>query len=268
MSESIFLINSKGELEELNESGYLTEDELQSLLARYPNLISGKQINSDNPRRWLLVTREMGVPDEQDMSNRWALDHLFIDQEGIPTLVEVKRSTDTRIRREVVGQILDYASNAIAYWKIEDIISNFQSTCKDLNVDYEERLNEFLDMGTEPDEFWQIVDTNLKAGKIRMMIIADSIPKELKRIIEFLNEQLNPSEFLGLEIKQFSGRDIKTLVPSVLGNTSTSQLTKTKTSKTKIYREEEDYIKEFEQFNGSESIEIINKMTFLLKSML
>ena len=28
-----------------------------------------------------------------------------------PTLVEVKRSSDTRIRREVVGQMLDYAAN-------------------------------------------------------------------------------------------------------------------------------------------------------------
>ena len=30
----------------------------------------------------------------------------------IPTLVEVKRGTETRNRREVVGQILDYAANS------------------------------------------------------------------------------------------------------------------------------------------------------------
>jgi hypothetical protein len=33
------------------------------------------------------------------------------DQNAVPTLVEVKRSSDTRIRREVVGQMLDYAAN-------------------------------------------------------------------------------------------------------------------------------------------------------------
>ena len=43
---------------------------------------------------------------------RWLVDRLFLDQDGVPTLVEVKRSSDTRIRREVVGQLLEYAANA------------------------------------------------------------------------------------------------------------------------------------------------------------
>ncbi|MCO6480232.1 MAG: hypothetical protein J5I94_26570 [Phaeodactylibacter sp.] len=53
------------------------------------------------------------------------MDHLFVDQDAIPTLVEVKRSTDTRIRREVVGQILDYAANAALFWPIERLIVQF-----------------------------------------------------------------------------------------------------------------------------------------------
>jgi hypothetical protein len=44
---------------------------------------------------------------------------LFLDQDAIPTLVEVKRSTNTDIRRKVVGQLLDYAANAVAYWLVE-----------------------------------------------------------------------------------------------------------------------------------------------------
>jgi hypothetical protein len=31
-----------------------------------------------------------------------------LDQDAVPTLVEVKRSSDTRIRREVMGQMSDY----------------------------------------------------------------------------------------------------------------------------------------------------------------
>ena len=53
--------------------------------------------------------------------NRWSLDHLFLDQEGIPTFVECKRSTDTRARREVVAQMLDYAANGLQYWSMERI---------------------------------------------------------------------------------------------------------------------------------------------------
>ena len=42
------------------------------------------------------------------------MDHLYIDQNAWPTLVEVKRSKDTRIRREVVGQMMDYAAEKSA----------------------------------------------------------------------------------------------------------------------------------------------------------
>jgi hypothetical protein len=113
------------------------------------------------------------------------LDHLFIDQDGIPTLVEVKRSTDTRIRREVIGQILDYAANAVSYWTIEEIIHRYEEQCKSINKDSFLSLQDFLQNENEPENFWELTKTNLKAGKIRMLIIADIIPKELQRIIYF-----------------------------------------------------------------------------------
>ncbi|MFZ1799434.1 MAG: hypothetical protein WAU24_06175, partial [Chitinophagaceae bacterium] len=197
MSETIFHLNNSGELTELNESSYISEDLLQNLLANYPNLISGSQINSLRPRRWLLISREFRVPDDKDASGRWSLDHLFIDQDGIPTLVEVKRSTDTRIRREVIGQILDYAANAVSYWTIDEIINQFDKQCKHTDKDSMLELQEFLQGENESDNFWELTKTNLTAGKIRMLIIADKIPKELQRIIEFLNEQMSPAEILG-----------------------------------------------------------------------
>ncbi|WP_223816114.1 hypothetical protein [Adhaeribacter rhizoryzae] len=135
MNETIFHLDNSGKLTELNEANYISEDLLQKLLADYPNLISGSQINSLRPRRWLLISREFRVPDDKDASGRWSLDHLFIDQDGIPTLVEVKRSTDTRIRREVIGQILDYAANAVTYWTIEEIIHRFDEQYKSQNKD-------------------------------------------------------------------------------------------------------------------------------------
>ena len=115
----------------MEEAPYDSESLLQKLLADHPDLLAGDQINAEEPRRWLLVTREMAVPGEQDGAGRWSLDHLFLDQDAIPTLVEVKRSSDTRIRREVIGQMLDYAANAVAYWPVEEIKAKFESRCKD-----------------------------------------------------------------------------------------------------------------------------------------
>ncbi len=63
-NSKIFLIAGDGadRLTQMTETDYITEDVLQSFLARYPDLLPGDQINPDNPRRWLLVTREMAVP--------------------------------------------------------------------------------------------------------------------------------------------------------------------------------------------------------------
>jgi hypothetical protein len=49
----------------------------------------------------------------------------------------------------------------------------------------------------------------------------------MQRIIEFLNEQMSPCEILGLEIKQFLGKDLKTLVPRVIGATVNAKSQKT-----------------------------------------
>ncbi len=162
---SIFLIHDSGDLVEMRESPYDSEDLLQNLLDKYPKLLAGDQINASQPRRWLLVCREMSVPGEEGGSGRWSLDHLFLDQAAIPTLVEVKRSTDTRIRRQVVGQMLDYAANAVAYWPVEEIKARFESRCKEDGVEPDAELAGLLGEGQDASTFWQQVKTNLQAGR-------------------------------------------------------------------------------------------------------
>ncbi len=61
------------------------------------------------------------------------------------------------------------------------------------------------------DRYWKLVDTNLKAGRVRLVFVADSIPPELRRVVEFLNSQMNPAEVLAIEIKQFVGSGVRTL---------------------------------------------------------
>jgi hypothetical protein len=267
MGEKIFVLDNDGVLQELNEASYISEDMLQQLLANYPNLISGSQINTLRPRRWLLVSREFGVPDEQSAANRWSLDHLFIDQDGIPTLVEVKRSTDSRIRREVVGQILDYAANAVSYWIIEEIRYRFFEHCKKAGKETSQVLEELLQNEIDADQFWEITKSNLKAGKIRMLIIADKIPRELQRVIEFLNEQMQSAEILGLEIKQFTGlNNLKTLVPRVIGQTTTAEDLK---GNLKVKREqwnEDAFIDEIAKQRGQKEREIVKQILEWLHS--
>lgn len=195
MKGNIFLLQGGGSLVKMKEAPYDSEDLLQELLARYPDLLAGDQIDGDEPRRWLLVSREMAVPGEEDGAGRWSLDHLFLDQDAIPTLVEVKRSSDTRIRREVVGQMLDYAANAVMYWPVESIRSRFEKTCELQRMEPTSTLTAFLRESGDCEGFWQQVKTNLQAGRIRLVFVADEIPTELRRVVEFLDGQMDPCKF-------------------------------------------------------------------------
>src|SRR5215213_328791 len=125
----IFVLDANRKLHELREQPYETEALLQQLLSDFPDLLAGELVDSEAPRRWLLISPELGLADGDDASNRWAVDHLFLDQDGIPTIVEVKRSTDTRIRREVIGQVLEYAANAVSYWPVEKLQATFEGRC-------------------------------------------------------------------------------------------------------------------------------------------
>ncbi|MEM3486549.1 MAG: hypothetical protein QXI12_13130 [Candidatus Methanomethyliaceae archaeon] len=226
MTQGIFLIQSDGSLVELAEAPYDSEALLQELLARYPNLLSGSRPMVNRPRRWLLIKREMGIQDKDNAGDRWSLDHLFLDQDGIPTLVEVKRSTDTRIRREVIGQMLDYAANAIVYWPVERIQAELESTATSQGLDADIWIQEFLGEDHDILEFWQNVKANLASGRIRLIFVADEIPRELQRVVEFLNQQMNPAEVYAVEVKQYVGQGIRSLVPRIVGITADAEIRK------------------------------------------
>jgi hypothetical protein len=260
MNGGIFLIQSSGQLVEMKEESYDSEEVLQELLAKYPNLLAGDQMDTVTPRKWLLVSREMGVPSEEEGADRWSLDHLFLDQDAIPTLVEVKRSSDTRIRREVVGQLLDYAANAVVYWPVETIRARFEQTCREGNLDPAKELTTFLGVDSGGGDFWQRVKLNLQAGRVRMLFVADEIPEELRRIVEFLNSQLDPAEVLAVEVRQYVGHGLKTLVPRVFGQTEKAVTKKQAGAKEERPWDEASFLDALRQRRPIEEVEVARSL--------
>jgi hypothetical protein len=100
----VFVLTDQHQLVPMDSAQFVTEDEFQSLLEKFPELLSGDTAERDTPERWLLLNREQSVPAEEGAAGRFAIDHLFVDQDAVPTLVEVKRQTDTRLRREVLAR--------------------------------------------------------------------------------------------------------------------------------------------------------------------
>lgn len=253
----IFLIQPNGELVEMNEEPYNSEDLLQTLLAKYPSLLAGNQIDPKAPRKWLFIERESGVPSREGAGGRWSADHLFLDQDAIPTIVEVKRSSDTRIRREVVGQMLDYAANAVVYWPSDRLHERFLATNGEKA---EQRLIDFLDGQMEPEEFWRLANKNLQDRNVRLLFVADEIPTELQRIVEFLNEQMDRTEVLAVEIKQFKGSDRTGLVPRVIGHTAEAQQKKLPSSSLPSHWNEDLFVQTMKEQAGQDEADITKKI--------
>jgi len=220
VTDPVYLIDGKNKVIPMVSAPYEKEDEFQQLLEEFPVLLAGEQIDRDNPRRWMLVAREIGIPDGELSGSRWNLDHLFVDQDGVPTFVEVKRQSDTRIRREVVGQVLDYAANATRYWPTGYLRKAFEETCAERDVKPAEELGTLLKDAGGADQFWTTVEKKMADGEVRLMFVADRIPKELLRIVEFLNSQMEKTEVLAVEITRYKGQDYSTHIPRLLGQTT------------------------------------------------
>lgn len=235
MAERIYIRNGKA-LEPMDEQRFALEDELQELLAERPDLIDGEQMSPSNPRRWLLVKREMGVPAAVDGNAWWWLDHLLVDQDAVPTLVEVKRGKNAQIHYEIVGQMMNYAAHGSAFWTESVLRRSFSETWGDGAND---QLADFLrptdgqpeaspfwnheEDHPDDDAFWSQVATNLAARRLRLLFVADHIPDDLALIVEFLNAHMRDNiEALAVEVKQFKdeAEERSALVPRVIGRTA------------------------------------------------
>ncbi len=216
MVDDIFRVTADGELRQYASSAYESEDLLQALLAAHPDVLAtGAQAG-----RLLLVTREMPVAESEGGQGRWSLDHLFIDIDAVPVLVEVKRASDTRLRRETVGQLLDYAAHGATYWTADELRLAFEATCAKQDVDPDVALQDHLGPDGDADGFWDDVADHLRSGRVRIVLVADAIPQPIRRVLEFLNEQMSPAEVFAVEVRQYlADGDDRTLVPRLVGNT-------------------------------------------------
>src|SRR5205085_682883 len=77
--------------------------------------------------------------------------------------------------------------------------------------------------------------------------------------VEFLNEQMDPAEVLAIEIKQFVGQNLKTLVPRVIGQTAIAEQKKRSARPSRQW-DEQSFFEEMERKGGSESVRIARRI--------
>lgn len=196
------------------------DEELQSLLERSPELLAGEQIDPENPRRWILIKREMGVPDPTTGAARWSIDFLFMDQDAVLTFVECKRHDDTRSRREIIGQVLDYVANAPRFWTAEELQPAAAATARKAGQSLEDLVKQLRLGGnhTSAELFAEAVE-KLQKHQVRIVLFLETAPPELKTLVEFLNLEFSQVEVLLIEAKLYEMEGIRVVAPSLWGYT-------------------------------------------------
>jgi hypothetical protein len=127
--------------------------------------------------------------------------------------------------------------------------------------DPEQDLKEVLEApDLDQEEFWRKVKTNLQAGKVRLIFVADEIPADLRRVVEFLNQQMDPAEVLAIEIKQYAGQGMKTLVPRVVGQTVEAQQKKSGVVRQSRQWDEISFFEKLEEERGASETAIAKRI--------
>ena len=177
-------IGDDDRIEAAIEKPYRDEAELQRTVENLPELL-----DVATPDRLVLLASEVGIPGELYGSDIWALDSLFVDHERVLTLAEVKLERNAEIRRKVMGQVIDYAAHAALHWTPEFLRGLIQG----------------VDDGVleADDDFVHDVHTNLRAGRIRLVVVTDRMPAGLQHMIEFLDDQTTEMEITGIAIPRF-----------------------------------------------------------------
>lgn len=222
-----FAKTEDGGLIELEEEQLTETAGLQKWIAEYPALLAGGEIEPDDPRRFLLIRREAPIEGLK-------LDHLFVDQDAIPTFVEAKKADNREARRLVVAQMLDYASEASAGWTGEGVKAWFEGRCLEAKLDPQEQFAALDPDPADSEAFWQRVEENLRAGQIRLIFACDTIPTSLQRIIEFLNERMDPTVVLALEVRRLESEGQEMFHSRLVGATERARAIKGKSRKASV----------------------------------
>lgn len=207
-----FLVRDSGQLVAMQEELIAEARVLQSLLLTQPSLLAGTQQDSKPSKRWLVVAREQAGDGE-----RWTADHLFLDEEAIPTLVIVGQGDAPEQWRAKLGQVLEFAANISDLWPLPMTRFSFLQNCATKGVLPEQILHLYLNVVGDQESYWQRLQTNLLAGRLRLILATGHLAEEQRRTVEFLNRQLSPLEVLAVEIKQFLGDGVVTVTSRVYG---------------------------------------------------
>jgi len=159
------------------------EDWMQELIHNYPSLLPVTEIE---PAFGPLVSigREL-------TADRWFIDNLFISPQGYLTIVETKLWRNPEARREVVGQIIEYAKE-VSTWTFDDLnrkVKDYYKRTKNKSMGVIDALRTITKIREEDES--NIIDAimrNIRRGRFLLLIVGDGIRESTEELAEFLSQ--------------------------------------------------------------------------------
>ena len=189
---------------------------LQELIRENPELLPVEEIEPAFAPL-IAIGREVSV-------SVGAIDNLYLSPEGYLCLVETKLWRNPEARREVVGQIIDYAKE-ISQWSYEDLEGHVRA----YNREYEGIDRGILDTlrqqeQIEEDDEAAVVDAisrNLQRGRFLLLIVGDGIRESVEQMAEYLGQTPQLYFTLALvELQVYEWEDESLLViPQIVART-------------------------------------------------
>jgi hypothetical protein len=168
--------------------GAVSEADIQALVHQHPSSLPIAEIDPMFVGA-VAICRELNTP-------AGPIDNFLVTPSGLPVLVECKLWRNPQGRREVVGQILDYAKE-LSRWSSSDLQREVGRTLKRSG-------NPVLDLVREVDptvneiQFNDALTANLRRGRFLLLILGDGIREGVEAIAEYLQAHAGLHFSLGL----------------------------------------------------------------------
>ncbi len=158
---------------------------------------------------------------EMQLGKAGRIDNFLITPSGLPVLVECKLWRNPEARREVVGQILDYAK-VLSRWSFTDLQREVGTRTR---AGPDALLNIVRAANSSVDEvqFTDAVSANLRRGRFLLLILGDGVREDVEAIAEYLQRHAGLHFTFGLvEFPIYALPNGEMLVvPRVLARTTT-----------------------------------------------
>jgi hypothetical protein len=195
------LIRVGGEWHRAEPVSYEKETEFQELVKETFDLVLATQTDAPS-----VIAREVHTP------LGGVVDVVAADVDGVITLCECKLAKNAGARREVLGQVLEYAGG------MNEL--SFHSFRARMNARLDGDLVSLMaaKAGAEFDEreWIALVSERLERGEFRLMVAVNEITDALKQTVQYLNERASFT-ILAVELRRAKHCDVEAIAPNVFG---------------------------------------------------